>query len=314
MAKQQPNTAVVILPSAAMPSDNVTLSAEEKSHSISITPLELPEGVDPSTVIPFYVLRKNRDPTLIVEIVKFTSSHGSWFFVPESELDVPYVCSNGNIAMVTTVDPLFYVLLLMDVHGAIGEKDLFQPLDSLCPTKYGVDITRICEVEAFVLLCDVKQAVGGTYYKLSEDKVVSWLIAKHTALVKHPTVKSKDAVEIISQYITPKWAKRLRKNILSDVENVDTAAHKAAKEAQGLAMAIMMEDAKESNEARRIEDEERFGTPFVAKKKKQVKPPKKKAEKAPEAKFWACREQSLGASSSKSGQKRTRSASASSTK
>lgn len=297
-----------------MPSDNVTFSADEQSHSVSITPLELPEDVDPSTVIPFYVLRKNGDPALIVEIVKFTSSHGSWFFVPESQLDVPHVCSNGNITMVTVIDPLFYALLLMEVHSAVREKDFFQPLDSLCPTKHEVDVARMCEAERFALLCDVKQANGETYYKLNEDKVVSWLIAKHATLVQHPAVGSKDAVEIISQYLVPRWAKRLRKSILLDVENVDTAAHKAAKEAQGLAMAIMMEDAKGSNEARRVEEEARFGTPFVAKKKKLVKSTKKKVEKAPEATFWACREQSLKKSGSKSEQKQKQSASASSTK
>lgn len=314
MRKPSTNTAVAILPSAAMLSRDAGISKNEQNHSLLITPLELPDAVDTSTVVPLYILRKDGDPVLIVEIVKFTSSYGSWFFVPESELDTPHVCSNGNITMVTAVDPLFYALLFMDVHRTVGKEDLFQPLDSLCLTKDGIDITQVCKDEQFALLCDVKEADGEVYYKLNDNKVLAWLIAKHSALIKHPAVKSKDAVEIVSQYITSKWAKKLRKSLLSDVENVDTTAHKAAKQAQDLAMATMMEDAKVSNEARRIEQEEQFGTPFAAKKKTPVKPTKKKVEKAPEARFWVCREKSLKANSSKSGQKRTRSASTPSTK
>lgn len=309
--KKQPNAAVVVLPAAALPFGEELSSTKE--HSTSLTQIEFPGDANGSSLVPLYVLRKDSKPTMIVELVRFTSSYGSWFFVPENREQAPDVCSNGNMTIVTAVDPLFCALVLMDARRAVGQKQVFQPLDALCVTADGTNLGQFGDAQQFAMLCDVKQAAGETFYRLSDEKTMTWLLAKHNALAKQPNMKSQDAIDIISQYLTSKWTKQLRKNILADVDNVDTDIHKAAKKAQNLALAIMMEDAVETNVAMRIEERDRKrerGSFDLAKKKPSAKSKvKKKKEKAPEASFWAAREKTIAAKGSNNGLKRTRSSS-----
>lgn len=308
MAQTHPKTSVVVLPSSTLPKPDCPSSSE--SPSLSISPIQLPESVDSTSIVPLYILRQNSKPTLLVEIVRFTSSFGSWVFVPQTEIHAPDVSRNGNITIVTAVDPLFAALVFMDSRRTVCDTDVFQPLDALCTTKDGVDLSQLSDHHQFKLICDVKHAQGDSYYKLNDDKVIDWLTAKHKVLHNHPNVSEKGAVDLLSQYLAPKWATRLRKSLLADVDNIDTKAHKAANDAKQMAIAIMLEEAKASNQARCLEEEKRFGGAALSStKKKTPKPAKKKIEKAPEAKFWACRQASLNSKSPKPSLKRTRSAS-----
>lgn len=306
--KKLSKAAVVVLPSSALPSGDD--SPSDQDHTTSLSRIEFPDDINGASLVPLFVLRKNSKPVMVAEIVRFSSPYGSWFFVPESQEEVPEVCSNGNMTIVTAVDPLFCALVLMDSRRAVGEKQVFQPLDALCVTSDGTNLNQFCDATQFGMLCDVKEAAGQSFYRLSDDKTMSWLLAKHKALGKHPNMKPQDAVEVISQYVTSKWSKQLRKKLLADVDNVDTEAHEAAKKAQNLAIAIMMEDAIETNEARRTEERDRNRGSFTpAKKKAAAKSKVKKKEKAPEASFWVAREKSLAAKGTRNGLKRTRSSS-----
>lgn len=306
--KKQSKAAVVVLPSGALPSGDDCPPGQD--HITSLSRLEFPDDVNGASLVPLYVLRKNFKPVMIAEIVRFSSPYGSWFFVPESREEVPEVCSNGNMTIVTAVDPLFCALVLMDARRVVGEKQVFQPLDALCVTSDGTNLSQLCDATQFGMLCDVKKAAGESFYRLSDEKTMSWLLAKHKALGKHPNMKSQDAVGVLSQYVTSRWSKQLRKKLLADVDNADTEAHKAAEKAQNLALAIMMEDAIETNEVMRTEERDRNRVSVTpAKKKATAKSKVKKKEKAPEASFWVAREKSLAAKGARNGLKRTRSSS-----
>eukprot|EP00177_Eucheuma_denticulatum_P000502 GFKZ01000888.1.p2 GENE.GFKZ01000888.1~~GFKZ01000888.1.p2 ORF type:complete len:312 (-),score=37.11 GFKZ01000888.1:1644-2579(-) len=308
MAQSHPNTSVVVLPSSTLPKHGCPSSPE--SPSLSISPIHVPESVDSTSIVPLYILRQNGKPTLLVEIVRFTSSFGSWLFVPQAEIHAPDVSRNGNITIVTAVDPLFAALLFMDTRRTVCNTDVFQPLNALCTTKDGVDFSQLSHHQQFKLICDVKQAQGESYYKLNDEKVIAWLTAKHDVLRNHPNVNEKDSVDILCQYLAPKWATRLRKSLLSDVDDTNTKTHNTTKEAKQMATATTQEDAKASSEPRPLDDEKQLsGASLNHTKKKTRKLVKRKAEKAPEAKFWACRQASLKAKSPKPALKRTRSAS-----
>ncbi|CDF38819.1 unnamed protein product [Chondrus crispus] len=290
----QKRAAVVILPTEALPQGELQKPGVEQT--LALTPIEFPENAKASSVVPLYILRKEEKTVVLVELVRFKSPFASWFFVPEAEELVPDVCSNGDVTMVTRVDPLFCALVLMDSLREVGDKQVFQPLDALCVTADGTNLTGLCDTRQFEMLCDVKEAGGESFYKLNDEKAMSWLQAKHGALVRESKMKSADAVGIISQYVTAHWGKQLRKQLLAEVENVDSEAHKAAKNSHSLALATMMEDAVETNQAILAEERDRKKGSDKWSVKKPVaksKAAKKKKEKAPEASFWTAREKSL---------------------
>lgn len=303
MKKEQSASGVLVLPSAAVPvlsSDGPPTGAE----TTTMAKIDYPSQVDAAALVPLYVLRKGSKPLMIAELIRFSTQYGSWFFVPNDPENAPHVCSNGNITMVTVVDPLFCALALLEARRAVGNADVFQPLDSLCITPDGTDIRHFCDTSRFELLCDVKEAAGQSFYRLSDDKTIDWLAAKHAALSKHPNVNFMDALDVLAQYITEKWNKRLRKQILG-ARPEETKTEKASEPAVNLALESIMQDAKEASGHTHIEPQEKRKGP--ARKAKQAKT--KIVQKAPSASFWGTKQKSVKADASKKSLKRTRSAS-----
>lgn len=291
--KGQPKSAVVVLPKAALQLEDGPQPPVEQS--LTLKPIEFPEKANASSLVPMYTLRKEGNPQMLVEILRFEAQFGSWFFVPEDVDVAPDVCSNGNITIVTAVDPLFCALVLMDALGTVGEKLVFQPLDDLCVTADGTNLMQLCDASQFDMLCDVKEAGGEKFYRLSEEKVIGWLRAKHSALTRQPNLKSASAVDIMCQYLTPAWGKRLRKDVLGNGGNAESSVENESTGSANLALQVMMEDARRTNQSTQDERDRKMGVANsrVKKPAKKAKVAKKK-EKAPEAKFWASREKSLG--------------------
>lgn len=252
---------------------------------VTLTLIQYTDGESATSTAPLFVVKRKGKAVMIAELVRFTQPNGSWILVPENEQKVPYVCSNGNISLVTRVDPLFCALILMDAHRQVGGKDVFQPLDAVCITKDGTNLSRICPIEQFSLICDVKAAAGDSFYRLSDDKVLQWLLAKHQKLEATPQLNSNTAADILMQYLAPRWKKlfssALKTNVSANPAPPDT--HKASVD---LAMSLMLDAAKEDSQT-----DDRL----LRQKKRPAAPPKKSAAKkqqppsAAAKNFWTSR-------------------------
>lgn len=275
-------TGVLVLPTAALPSSITPTKT-------ALTPLTYPPQVDPSALTPLYHLETPPNAAILVEILRFSPTYGSWIFVPTLTTHVPTLSSNPNLTLVTPVDPLFPALLLLDAHRTIASKPVFQPLDALCCTANGINLRDICTHDQFALLCQVKRAAGETFYQLDDRKAVAWLVRKHGMLAAHPRVGDNDALDIIAQYIMPKWAKLLRRAVLKDSAKEQAQPADSAAGARSLAMQVMMDDAKETNETKRALDRLSHQPPS----KPSKKPTKKKViQKAPSSSFFTRRKSS----------------------
>lgn len=273
MEKSNVKSGMLVLPKD-VPTTNLP---DTHSKPITISPLTFPGQKEVSNIIPLYVLQSDSHPGMVLELVRFKQPYGSWFCVPENAQLVPELCSNGNLTIVTKVDPLFCALIIMDAQRLVEGKPVFQPLDALSITSDGTNISLFCPVHQFEMLCDVKHAAGQDFYRLNDEKALQWLQQKHHALSAHPTVSDQDAVDVISQYLTRRWTKLFKKAVgQQEAPQFDKNANA---ESVDLAMAIMMEDAKTSNEATRAQDKQYRQNPAPSKrpptkqKKKQPSPP-----------------------------------------
>lgn len=293
------DSGIVILPSNALPSKSIQPASDPTTHLSNLTfppQHELP--------IQLYVLQTNSKPLSIVEVVRFSTNHGSWLLVPD-ESHAPHICSNGNMTIVTRVDPLFALLVLLDARRNISDgNEMFQPMQDLSVTPDGTDIAALCAAGQFQLLCDTKEAAGTTFYKLDEEKVLKWLKSKYDATACLDSVSEQDALDIVSQYITPKWTERLRKVTVGQAEEQQAALRSA----QEMALSVMMSSARETNEANRIDE---LNVPQEKKAKAKPKKPVQKVQKKPtrESEWWANRTRSASSKAKtpdSTGKKRTR--------
>lgn len=194
---------------------------------------------------------------MVVEMVQFAPRYGSWLLVPAEGQGDPDVVEQGALTFVTMVDPLFCALGMLEAGREVDGRQVFQPLDSLLITADGTDFRRMCPADQIALLCDVKEVDVEKFYKFSDEKALAWILRKLTVLMSAAEVKEKDGVELIAQYLSAKWAKRLRATVLDASptrEGQKDSEHMTAKD---VAMSVMMASAKENNEADRRHEKEK---------------------------------------------------------
>ena len=248
---------------------------------------------------------------MLVEIARFSPPFGSFFLVPTDASLAPDVCSNGNITFVTPVDPLFAMLILIDCHRKQTADNVFQPLDAICATKDGNNLSSICKQEQFACICDVREAAGQTFYRLNNEKVVKWLLQKHEKLNNHPNVSRQDATDILSQYLLSSWETNLKAALKSDepkcVEDSDSNTPKSTVSPTDIVMAAMLEEARK--QANAAANNHAFKKKPSSAKKPAAKTKKKPPPSASALKFWSA--QQKGSKSKRSTRSSTRAKSSS---
>lgn len=170
----------------------------------------------------------------ILEIQR-TGGLSSWFLNDKSLED-------GSLFLTSIVDPLFLLLPIADkARRATSESNgvfvsggsMFDNVDSNSASKLSPHVTSLS------LLCDTKSVDNATYYRLNEEKVVTWLQFKLERLCEHleqiPDVSSlvraqasnfrsrgsklttlelvKIAIGFLGEYVEKKWLTALENKI-----------------------------------------------------------------------------------------------------
>lgn len=299
MAASRSKSAVLALPKSLLQTDkgNGTLT------HVFIEPIKL-LGNEGDRAIPLHLARDSDNSLMIVELVKFASPFGSWILVPEDLDQAPYLSSNGNITFVTRVDPLFAVLVLADCNGTVGKTRVFQPLEALCTASNGTNLSPVCPAQQVSHICDTKVVSDQTFYRLSDEKTLSWLLKKHTILSKHSRLNAQHAAEVICQYLNQRWTTIFREALNTRGSDGSKSPQKKESAAE-LAMSIMMDNAKANNIAERLlqsntKRKATESTKTLSSKKKKV------TKNEATAKWWASKRRvQTGANENKSLKKRS---------
>eukprot|EP00794_Sanderia_malayensis_P010877 gene10876-12033_t len=122
-----------------------------------------------------YAFKNNR----VYELVKFKEAFRSWFIDNTVQAD-------GSLHMLTEIDPLFLTIQFLEKIASTGK---FMQLEQILIDKeYQAGLARLenclsrSELEK---ICDYKNLDDFVVYKLSQDKVLSWLSLKVENLAKH---------------------------------------------------------------------------------------------------------------------------------
>lgn len=269
--RSPPKTGLIVVP-----------AVQSASEPLSLTPLAL----EPALPTPLYLLRADGRPTAIVEILRFTQPYGSWLLSPTDVASVPSLVRDGNLTLVTRVDPLFAFLPLLTSARSSGDPAHFQPLSAVCTAAHAPDLSELVDASAVEALCDVKHAVGDVFFRLNDTRVRAWLEAKLAVLTTRDDVTDRNALDLLAHYLPAEWAAQLETK--SPADTVDGAEAKPTAEdvaAAALAMQIMSEEARATNIANETPEPSRN-----AKKKVTKKPVKPKVTPSKSAlKFWANR-------------------------
>lgn len=261
-------------------------SSTSSAGTIQISPIQLPNPQIQQQIVPLFIMFEGGVPKIPVEITRFSHPFGSWLLVPEDTNLVPHISRNGNMTFVTKVDPLFPVLNVMDFSRDSVAKGVFQPLEAMCQTPDGTNLASLCEPNQIAHICDVKEVADDKYYRLSDEKVTKWLGKKHENLTQHEDVNSQNAFEILSQYITEKWVQLLQKSLGSGIER-DGSDTTVPQTGADLAMAIMMEDAKETNRTKRLLQQTNSSKFSSAKKTRTSSLKKTRGQTKAASSFWS---------------------------
>ncbi|CAN8065290.1 unnamed protein product [Agarophyton chilense] len=245
MAPARQKSGLVVLPK-----DLTTCSpADAFSPSISIERINLPVNED-DNVVPLYIASDDKKVPMLVELVQFTHTHGSWISVPQDSALVPQFCSNGNLTFVTRVDPLFAILIVMDYNSKSTMTEVFQPLDALCTTGDGINLSSFSSEQQVSVICDSKMAGGESFHRLNKEKTVSWILHKHHLLSQHPQVDGQHAADILCQYLIERWV-----TIFQNARSLQKPARQmisATESPAEMAMTVMMNCAESNNIAASI--------------------------------------------------------------
>ncbi|PXF48273.1 Ribonuclease H2 subunit B [Gracilariopsis chorda] len=280
MAASRSRSAIVALPKLLLQGDK----GKNTLTKVFIEPIKL-LGNEEHRLIPLHFARDSRNSLMVVELVKFAHPYGSWMIVPEDLAQPPYLSSNGNITFVTRVDPLFAVLVIADCNGTVGKTRVFQPLDSLCIANNGINLSAVCPAQQVSHLCDTKVVSDQTFYRLSDEKTLSWLLKKHSILSKHSRLNNQHAADIICQYLNHRWNTIFRRALKTSGPDGSPSPQKKESAAE-LAMSIMMDNAKANNLAESL-PQNNMKRKATDSKKKPPSKKKKGTKNEATAKWWA---------------------------
>lgn len=213
----QPSSGLIVFPAANVPSTSPISLTPLLQHSPPSSPLS-------SLPVSLHTLHdtKHPSPQAIVQISRFSPKNGSWLVAPSDKRLPPHLVQNGQLTLVTIVDPLFILLPFIPATTPLRPASthasrattVFQPATVLAELA-GVDLSALAPGPILRAVCDVKTVDNADYFRLSSHKGFEWLLAKYDALVRHPLVAKPHALSTIAQYLTPDWHNRLRAHLQS---------------------------------------------------------------------------------------------------
>lgn len=136
--------------------------------------------------------------------------------------------ADGTLHVSTPVDPLFVLLPVLDKNRnatADAPAGVFTGLEQLLSHDAFPHLAQILAAAVepqLSCVCDVKEAGGERYYRLSDQRALAWLCCKldQAAAALQPQLTGMDAgaqqsylVGFLSEYLTPGWADRLAKHL-----------------------------------------------------------------------------------------------------
>ncbi|KAK9817138.1 hypothetical protein WJX72_010129 [[Myrmecia] bisecta] len=159
------------------------------------------------------------------EVNWYKQRFGSWFAGDT-------IIEDGGLYLCTRVDSLFLALPILEANTA--QAGMFCEAEVLlegAPAAVRQHVTPLIR-DQLACLCDVKEAGGDQYYRLSQARVLGWLCCKvrQTVAALRESGSSYDsmdepslqayAVGLLGEYLSDSWQKRL-----SDVYQICTAAN-----------------------------------------------------------------------------------------
>lgn len=136
-----------------------------------------------------------------LQVAKPPEGRGSWFIGS-------LVKQDGFVQLVSEVDAIFLVAPLL---MAAAEKR-FVPLDDIwdsSPHRLNYRKLAKCDLSAVRFVCDTKEAGGDLYYRFSEQRMLTWLMAKVDRLVSQQGLTVDEAVGLVSQYADKRYEAEL---------------------------------------------------------------------------------------------------------
>jgi hypothetical protein len=146
-----------------------------------------------------YMLRGER--VFELQVAKPPEDRGSWFVDNVVKQD-------GSVQLISEVDVIFLVVPLL--AGAAAKR--FVPLNDIWDSSaHRLNYRKLskCDLSAVRFVCDAKEAGGDSYYRFSESRMLTWMMAKVDRLVAQRQLSTDDAVGLVSQYADKRFETQL---------------------------------------------------------------------------------------------------------
>lgn len=229
----------------------------------------------------------------------------------------------------TRIDPLFVVLSLpcaqrLDVFQPFRDYTVYTAASHDCES-VDVDMTGLVTDEQLSLVCETKNALGETYYRVTEEKVMQWLLTKLCKLneTKESTTNDdkvivqqqqqqqekivairdrRHAIDLIAHYLSDDWAIKFKHAVgfITNTENGKNANGLQQHEDNGeiptmqtqgiaadLAMSVMLADAQTNNDGFDTTQYQQQQSTPTGRKQPSRKPMVSSNVSANAKKFWA---------------------------
>lgn len=136
-----------------------------------------------------------------LQVAKPPEERGSWFLGNVVKQD-------GSVQLVSEVDVIFLVAPLL----ATAADKRFVPLSDIWDgSTHRLNYRKLakCDLSAVRFVCETKEAGGDMYYRFSESRMLTWMVAKVDRLVAQQQLTPEEAVGLVSQYADKRYEAQL---------------------------------------------------------------------------------------------------------
>ena len=157
-----------------------------------------------------------------LQVAKPPEERGSWFIDNVVKKD-------GSVQLVSQVDVIFLIVPLL----ASAAANRFVPLNDIWDgSTHRLNYRKLakCDLSAVRFVCDTKEVGGDAYYRFSESRMLTWMMAKVDRLVAQRQLSVDEAVGLVSQY-----AEKQYETQLESLYGLDPKASSKRKSLDGIA-------------------------------------------------------------------------------
>ena len=136
-----------------------------------------------------------------LQVAKPPEERGSWFIDNVVKQD-------GSVQLVSEVDVIFLIVPLLADSAA----KRFVPLNDIWDgSAHRLNYRKLakCDLSAVRFVCDAKEAGGDAYYRFSESRMLTWMMAKVDRLATQRQLSPEEAVGLVSQYADKRFGMQL---------------------------------------------------------------------------------------------------------